>query len=126
MIRALFVDDDPDLRTVTRLALQLDSDFAVETAESAHAALALLRKRNTPFDLILLGATTRDMDQAMVEAVRWLPACRTTPIVFLSRRIGESDRAQYRAMGAAGVIAVPYDPTKLACAIAALLHAAQE
>lgn len=121
MIHALFVDDDPDLRAITAVALRLDSDFAVETTSSASSALALLRADGARFDLILLGTTTPDMDRALVEAIRWLPACHSTPLIFLADSISADDRLRYRAMGAAGVIAVPFDPVTLRTQIAGLL-----
>lgn len=122
MIRALFVDDDPDLRTITAVALRLDAEFAVETTGSASGALALLRVDGGRFDVILLGTTTSDMDRALIEAIRWLPACRETSVVFLASRAADDDRLRYRAMGAAGIIAVPFDPLTLSRQIAGLLQ----
>jgi two-component system, OmpR family, response regulator len=122
MIRALFVDSDPDLRTIVAIALQLDPTFAVETAGTASSALAMLRGHGGRFDVLLLGATTRDMDQAMVEAIRWLPTARSTPVVFLATRIGPDDRTQYRAMGAAGMIELPFDPPAFAQQVADLVR----
>lgn len=121
MIRALVIDDDPDMRTIATVALQIDRAFDVETTATAREALARLTDDCPRFDAVLLGATTPDMDGALIEAIRRRPHCADTPIIFLARKIAAADHQRYHAMGAAGLLAVPFDPIAFARQVAALI-----
>lgn len=124
MIRALVIDDNPDVRTIAKVALRLDRGFDVETTDTAREALARLGDDCQVFDAVLLGATTPDMDGALIELIRQRPDCVETPIIFLARRIGAADRLRYHAMGAAGVLGLPFDPITFSRDVTALLESA--
>ena len=51
MISILYVDDDPDLLEISKLFLEKNPDFSVDTALSASQALALLQKKK--YDIVL-------------------------------------------------------------------------
>ena len=47
-------------------------------------------------------------------ALRRLDGLSETPVLFLTGQAAEHERARYRALGAADVIAKPFDPARLA------------
>lgn len=120
MSRILVVDDDTSLAWIARASLQRFGGHEVETASSASAALAILAERS--FDAVLLDAMMPGRDGGSVlEALRAI-GDHTTPVIMLTARIADDDRARYAALGARGVIAKPFDPRTLAREIAKILE----
>ncbi|MDB5433313.1 MAG: Response regulator receiver domain protein [Caulobacter sp.] len=114
-LTVLYVDDDPDLRTLAGLCLEADEDMAVRLAESGPQALALLDEGGRPPDVILLDVMMPGMDGPCVFAeIRSRPFVRDTPIIFVTARARPEDAASYCALGAAGLIAKPFNPTAFA------------
>ncbi len=111
--RILYVDDEEDIREVAVMSLELDPGFDVRTAASGAQALAeasAWRPR-----LILLDVMMPQMDG--VETLRRLredAETATIPVVFVTARTRAEDVARFIALGAAGVIAKPFDPMALA------------
>ncbi len=111
--RILFVEDDPDIQEVARMALELVGGFFVATASSGQEAIAMLDIVKP--QLILLDVMMPEMDgPTTLQKIREIPAWADTPIVFLTARIQEQDRLEYQEMGATGFIAKPFDPMTLA------------
>jgi DNA-binding response OmpR family regulator len=117
-LRLLFVDDDPDIRTIVELALGLDPSIALHVAASAADALSTLAA--TPVDAALLDVSMPDMDgPALLAALHdRVPAL---PVIFMTAHGRERDVAALRSLGARGVIVKPFDPLGLAAQIHALL-----
>lgn len=111
--RILLVEDDPDIRVVTSLALSKIGGFEVRVSGSAPEAL-----RDAPQfapDLILLDVMMPGMDgPSTLAALRGLPSTATTPVIFMTAKIQPHEMAHYRMLGSAGVIAKPFDPATLA------------
>jgi CheY-like chemotaxis protein len=107
--RILYVEDEPDIQTVAKLALEAIGGFVVEACSSGHEAL----RRAEAFrpDLILLDVMMPGLDgPATLRELRGLEALARTPVVFMTARVQPREVADYRAMGAADVIAKPFDP----------------
>jgi len=47
------------------------------------------------------------------QEIRKLDGYRDVPIIFMTAKVMESDREQYMSLGAAGIIAKPFDPMEL-------------
>jgi CheY-like chemotaxis protein len=111
-IRILHVDDEPDIRKVVQLSLGLDPDFSVRSCASGKDALAVTADWSP--DLVLLDVMMPDMDGPTTLAhLRERPATVGVPIVFMTARAQASDIEHFMSLGAAGVIAKPFDPMTL-------------
>lgn len=113
MIRIMYVDDEPDIREIADIALGLDPELEVRLCESGDEAVVAARVWKPA--LILLDFMMPVMDgPATLRALRAQPETGDTPIVFITARTAERDVEQLLALGAAGVLAKPFDPMALA------------
>ena len=111
--RILFVEDDPDIQIVATLALESVGGLSVLVCGSG--AEALSRFSEFAPDLVLLDVMMPGMDGlTMLETLRRLPDAAETPVVFMTARVQSHEIAHYRELGAADVIAKPFDPMTLA------------
>lgn len=111
--RILMVEDEPDIQTVARLALETVGGFNVATCDSGEQALALA-PAFTP-DLILLDVMMPGMDgPSTLSALRHIPALASVPVVFMTAKVQPQEVESFMAMGAEAVIAKPFDPMALA------------
>lgn len=110
--RILFVEDDPDIRMVATMALEAVGGFSVLACDSGTQAVE--KAPTFDPDLVLLDVMMPGLDgPATLEALRRLPEIRETPVVFMTARVQTHEVARYREMGAADVIAKPFDPMAL-------------
>lgn len=118
--RILYVDDEEDIREVAVLALELEPAFAVRACSSGEEALAAVPGWRP--SLILLDVMMPRMDgPATLTKLRQLPELAFTPVVFITARTQAAERERLLALGAAGVIAKPFDPMTLADSVRAHL-----
>jgi two-component system OmpR family response regulator len=118
----LLVDDEPDIRKVASLTLRALGKWDVCVAGSCEEALAVAEAEQP--DLILLDVMMPRIDGPMtLRRLRAIPALAAIPIIFLTARVTERDTHDYLALGAAGIIAKPFEPTKLAAQVRAIVDA---
>jgi two-component system OmpR family response regulator len=111
--RVLYVDDEPDIRQVAQLTLELTAQLTVKTCGSGKEALA--EAAAFAPDLILLDVMMPDMDgPATLAALRAEPALAHIPVIFITATVQRSEIERLREIGAIGVILKPFDPIKLA------------
>ena len=110
--RILYVEDDPDIRAVAKLVLELDGGFEVAVCASGREAVS--RARNFAPDLIMLDVMMPEMDgpTTLVE-LRGIPELRAIPAVYMTARTQPAEIDQLLRLGAKGVIAKPFDPMTL-------------
>ncbi len=119
--RILFVEDDPDIQVVATMALEAIGGFSVTACGSGGEALSRFPAL-TP-DLVLLDVMMPGMDgPTTLEALRRLPGAETVPVVFMTARVQAHEVARYRQMGAADVIAKPFDPMTLSDTVRSIWH----
>jgi CheY-like chemotaxis protein len=119
--RILFVEDDPDIRMVGKMALEAIGGFTVLACGSGSEALSRLGEFSP--DLILLDVMMPGMDgPATLAAVRDTAIGRELPVVFMTARVQTQEVAAYREMGAEDVIAKPFDPMTLADQVLSVWH----
>jgi CheY-like chemotaxis protein len=116
----LYVEDDLDIQTVTRMALEAIGGFSVTVCSGGREALATVEGGFVP-DLILLDVMMPEMDgPTTLESLRRLPQTAATPVVFMTAKVQGSETAHYKSLGAIGVIPKPFDPMQLAQQVNAL------
>lgn len=108
----MHVEDDPDIRQIARMSLELVGGFEVAQFESGPAVLeqaASLRP-----DMVLLDVMMPGMDGEETYArLRQIDGYATVPIVFLTAKASRVDFDRLRVLGAADVILKPFDPMTL-------------
>lgn len=120
--RILYVDDEPDIREVAAMAIELDPDLEVRTCESGEEALAVAPGWRP--DLILLDVMMPVMDgPATLAALRAGGVAADIPVVFITARTQAHEAERFFSLGAAGIIAKPFDPMTLAGTVRAYLPA---
>lgn len=111
--RILVVEDDEDIQTVGKLALEAVGGFTVEVCDSGEDALA--RVGAFAPDLILLDVMMPGMDgPTTLTHLRADPATQDIPIIFMTAKVQPAEVKSYQVMGAINVIAKPFDPMTLA------------
>lgn len=116
-LHVLHVDDEPDIREVAALSLELDGDMSLTSAASGGEGLDLLRGGLRP-DVILLDVMMPELDgPGTLAQLRELPGHERTPVIFMTARAQTSELNRYIALGAIGVIVKPFDPMSLAAAV---------
>jgi two-component system OmpR family response regulator len=124
-LTVLYVDDEPDLRELAELSLQLDEHIVVQSAESGAMALDLIDTGACRPDVIMLDVMMPDMDgPAVLSALRLRAAHKTTPVIFITARTQQQEASAYRAMDIVGFITKPFDPTILASEVRRFLRPA--
>jgi CheY-like chemotaxis protein len=121
----LLVEDAEDVREIACLSLERVGGWSVVPVSSGEAALAAVAG-GMPFDAILLDVMMPGMDgRETLRRLRdgALPA--DVPIVFLTAWVKTADRQGLRDLGAAGVIAKPFDPIALPGELKRVLAEAQ-
>lgn len=120
-MRVLYVDDEPDIREIARIALDLDDGMVIETAASGHEAID--KASSWLPDVILLDVMMPEMDGPMTLAeLRARAETRAIPVVFITARTQSHEVERFRSLGACAVIAKPFDPMLLAAQVRAVSH----
>jgi CheY-like chemotaxis protein len=113
LVRILYVEDEPDIQMVARLALEALGGFTVEICSSGNEALQ--RAPGFQPQLILLDVMMPGMDGPhTLKMLRALPQFANTPVIFMTAKVQPSEVAGYKEIGAADVIPKPFDPMTLA------------
>lgn len=119
LTRILYVEDEPDIQTVARLALETLGGFTVEICSSGNEAL----DRAPAFDpqLILLDVMMPGMDgPTTLGKLRKLPQLAFTPAIFMTAKVQPGEVAGYKEIGAVDVIPKPFDPMALSGQVQAI------
>lgn len=119
LTRVLYVEDEPDIQMVARLALEALGGFTVEICSSGNEALQRAPEFNP--QLILLDVMMPGMDgPATFKMLRGVPQFVGTPVVFMTAKVQASEVAGYKELGAVDVIPKPFDPMTLAGQVQAI------
>jgi CheY-like chemotaxis protein len=122
-VKVLIVDDEADIRRIARLSLARLG--GMEVVEAATGDEALREAHAQRPDAILLDVIMPGRDgPGTLAALRADAATADIPVVFLTARADEAEEAaRLRALGAAGVLAKPFDPARLPAELRAALDA---
>ena len=112
-IRLLHIDDEPDIREIVALSLNLDPDFAVRSCASGQEGLAAAEEEQP--DIILLDVMMPSMDgPTTLVRLREGPKTAAIPVIFMTARAQSREIDSFKALGAAAIIGKPFDPMTLA------------
>jgi CheY-like chemotaxis protein len=115
----LYVDDEPDIREVVQMSLSLVEGLDVQTCESGERALQILPQLQP--DLLLLDVMMPGMDgPSTLMKLRTVPGLEKLPVVFMTAKAMPQEVARFRELGAAAVIAKPFDPIQLGNQVVAI------
>ncbi len=115
--RVLVVDDDELIREVCQASLELVAGWHVRTVDSGVAAQRTACEDQP--DAIVLDVMMPGQDGPSTFArLRADPRTSRIPVIFLTAK---NDDAGWADRGAAGVIAKPFDPMRLARQVSELL-----
>jgi CheY-like chemotaxis protein len=108
----LYVDDEPDIRAIVQIALGLSKDLTIHTGESGAQGLQLARELHP--DVLLLDVMMPGLDgPGTLHKLRADPTIAHIPVIFVTAKAMPREIAQFRELGAVGVIAKPFDPMQL-------------
>ena len=114
--RILYVEDEPDIRVVAKMALEAVGKFTVIPCASGQEALSVAP--GAAADLLLLDVMMPGMDgPSTLKALRAMPTTAKTPVIFMTAKVQASEIAAYKALGALDVIPKPFDPMELSAQI---------
>ena len=112
----LIVDDDPDIRTVVRVAAE---KAGMLVHEAGDGRLALEQLRHTDIDLVVLDVGMPVMNG--FECCKAIRAQSGVPVLFLTAQDDEIDRVLGFELGADDYVAKPFSPRELVLRINAIL-----
>ncbi|GAA6209923.1 response regulator [Cognatishimia sp. WU-CL00825] len=114
--KILHVEDEDDIREIANMALELIGGFQVAQAELGSVALDIVE--GFAPDLLLCDVQMPGMTgPETIEAIRKIPGYETIPAIYMTAKVGESDKGSLMGPYELGLIAKPFDPTTLATQI---------
>jgi DNA-binding response OmpR family regulator len=120
-MKVLLVEDEPDIRLITSLALEDDGHYVVAVGDGLSA---LEWAQAEPFDVVLLDVMLPQIDGFTICArLKSHPPTAHLPVIFLTARSQETEVRQGLSIGAKGYIVKPYDIFTLSVRVAAILDA---
>jgi two-component system OmpR family response regulator len=119
LTRILYVEDDPDIQTVAKLALEMLGGYTLKICSSGSEAIESISAFEP--QLILLDVMMPGMDgPTTLGCLRELPQFANTPVIFMTAKVQPNEVAGYKALGAIDVIPKPFDPMILAGQVQAI------
>ena len=113
LTKILYVEDEPDIAQVARLALETVGGFTIESCENGQVAL----DKGPAFkpDLVLMDVMMPEMDgPTALKEMQNMPEMKDVPVIFMTAKVQPVEIAEYKALGAVDVIPKPFDPMTLA------------
>jgi two-component system KDP operon response regulator KdpE len=116
-MRALIIDDDPQIRRALRAGLERN-DYMVTLAASGEEGLDLAAEQ--PPDVVILDLAMPGMDG--LEVCRQLREWSSIPVIVLSVREGEKDKIAALDLGADDYLTKPFSLDELLARLRAVLR----
>ncbi|MEP3115085.1 response regulator [Nisaea sp.] len=112
MIKILHVDDEADIRSITKLALESIGGFNVTSCASGKEAMTAVTEAEP--DLIVMDVMMPEMDgPTTFAALQKIPGASRVPVIFMTAKSQKDEIDSLMEVGAIGVIAKPFDPMQL-------------
>jgi len=123
--KILYVEDEPDIQAVARIALEMVGGFKVKICSSGQQAI----DEGADFapDLILLDVMMPGMDgPTTLEKLREQHSLATTPAIFMTAKVQPQEVAHLKSLNALDVIPKPFDPMTLASKVRLIWESSHE
>jgi two-component system, OmpR family, response regulator len=122
--RILYVEDEPDIQAVAKLALERVGGFTVKICSSGQEALREVQAFAP--DMILLDVMMPGMDgPTTLEKLRELPGMDKVTVAFMTAKVQPQEVSHFKSLGAVDVIPKPFDPMTLSNQVRSLWNAAK-
>lgn len=110
--KVMLVDDEDDIRTIAELSLTHVGQWESVVVSSGQEALELAVSEQP--DLILLDVMMPGMDgPTTLLKLKENEQTQSIPVIFLTAKVQPNEVSEYLQLGAAGVVAKPFDPMML-------------
>jgi CheY-like chemotaxis protein len=109
LAKILHVEDDPDIRDLTRIALEGLNGLDVESCNGWREAVAKAPDYKPDMFLLDVMMPGKTGPETLVE-LRTLPGFANTPAVFMTAKVRLSEIQTFLDAGAIAVITKPFDP----------------
>jgi CheY-like chemotaxis protein len=117
--KILYVEDEADIQTIAKLALETVGGFEVMICGSG--AEALEKAPGFAPDILLLDVMMPGMNGPdTLEALLRIEGLKNTPAIFLTAKAMPAEVTRYKKIGALDVIPKPFDPMTLADQVKAI------
>jgi len=111
MPTALIVEDEPEANRLLAMIVQLKG-YATRSAFTGGEAIAAMKAER--FDIVFLDLMLPDTNGYEVcRLIRSRPVSQTTPVVVVTARLVDENRAKSAEVGADGFIPKPYTPGQI-------------
>lgn len=115
--RILHVDDDEDIRTLTKMALELVGKYEVEQFPTGEAALVdpeALTAQLFLLDYMMPGMSGEELWRNL----KAVPGLENVPVIFMTAKTEAAFSERLLGMGALAVIMKPFEISELSAQIA--------
>ena len=111
--KILYVEDEPDIQMIARVALENVGGFELLICSSGPEAIEKAEGFNP--DLLLLDVMMPGMDgPSTLKELRKIPQLEKTPVMFMTAKVQPQEVEFLKSLNVADVIAKPFDPMGLA------------
>ncbi|NEO25973.1 MAG: response regulator [Kamptonema sp. SIO4C4] len=116
----LLIEPEQDLCEITKMSLEMTTDWHILVAESCQEGSAIAQRHNV--QAILLDVDPNQSCPAdLIQHLQHKTVNRNIPIIVLIDRVRLGDKQHFAQLGVAGVISKPFDALHLGTQIAYLL-----
>jgi len=120
--KVLVVDDDDEVREITKLSLEVMG--GLEVVDADRGAAALVKAREHQPDVVLLDVMMPEMDgPATFRAMQRDPLVRHIPGILLTAKVMIGETQVWDDLAVAGVISRPFTPPTLPTQVDGLVAA---
>jgi CheY-like chemotaxis protein len=107
----LYVDDEPDIQAIAKLALESLGPFTVTLCSSGKEAIEMLKSHE--YDCIMLDVMMPSMTGPETLLAMRAGCNELPPVIFITAKIQKEERKYYESLGCAEIIGKPFDPLLL-------------
>lgn len=119
--RVLIVDDEPDVRAIIKMGLEMSAGWQILTASSGAEALTIAAAHQP--DVILLDVMMPEMDgYATLQQLKANSTTRAIPVILTTAKVHASDQERFADLDVLAVFTKPFRPLNLAQEITAVLE----